>query len=277
MLGNKKFQGLVKPFWAHIKLLSETLGYSERSTGNLKTYHKQDIINCLQKLGLATKHLDAPLQNRQYSLETIIAYLNWRAKVLNEQIKPDLMNREEAKKEFEKLVSKFKPKCKLPMNKQKGEKKHYAYLTCIVNILTERELGGCFFVQDPQKLVAIILNHKPIRTFSRRFDGVFPTIVNPKAVWEVKEYYGTTTFGSRVADGIYESQLDGEEILELKQSENIHVKHYLVIDDYFNWWVKGKSFLCRLIDMLHMNYVDEIIFGREVLTRWPEIVKSWKG
>jgi len=27
--------------------------------------------------------------------------------------------------------------------------------------------------------------------------------------------------------------------------------------------------------MLHMGYVDEVLFGREVLTRNPEIAQEW--
>jgi len=27
--------------------------------------------------------------------------------------------------------------------------------------------------------------------------------------------------------------------------------------------------------MLHMGYLDEALFGREVLTEWPRIVRSW--
>ncbi len=38
----------------------------------------------------------------------------------------------------------------------------------------------------------------------------------------------------------------------------------------------GRSYLCSLIDMLHMGYVDEVIVGREVLTRIPEIAQKWK-
>ena len=53
-----------------------------------------------------------------------------------------------------------------------------------------------------------------------------------------------------------------------------HVK-LLFVDDYHTWWQQGKSYLCRIIDMLHMGLVDEVLFGREVLTRWPEIVRSW--
>ena len=31
-----------------------------------------------------------------------------------------------------------------------------------------------------------------------------------------------------------------------------------------------------MIDMLHMGYVDEVIFGREVLTRLPELAQEWR-
>jgi hypothetical protein len=37
----------------------------------------------------------------------------------------------------------------------------------------------------------------------------------------------------------------------------------------------GKSYLCRMIDMLHMGYVDEILFGYEVVEQLPRIVKEW--
>ena len=95
-------------------------------------------------------------------------------------------------------------------------------------------------------------------------------------MWEIKEYYGTTTFGSRVADGVYETMLDGEELKELEEKENIKIKHYLIVDDKFTWWDKGKSYLCRIIDILNSGLVDEVIFGREILDRWPKIMKSIK-
>ena len=82
---------------------------------------------------------------------------------------------------------------------------------------------------------------KPLRTFSRRMDGAYPSIVNPLAVWEIKEYYGSTTFGSRIADGVYETMLDGEEFAELREHEGIDVKHYLIVDDYHTWCDQGKA------------------------------------
>ena len=52
-------------------------------------------------------------------------------------------------------------------------------------------------------------------------------------------------------------------------NQGIDVKHYLMVDDYFTWWDCGRSYLCRVIDMLHMGYVDEVLFGREVADACP--------
>jgi hypothetical protein len=95
-------------------------------------------------------------------------------------------------------------------------------------------------------------------------DGAYPNVNHPHAAWEIKEYYGTKTFGSRVADGVYESALDGYELNELR-AVGIEVEHYLFLDDRFTWWDRGRSYLTRIIDMLHIGLLDAAFFGREVL------------
>lgn len=65
------------------------------------------------------------------------------------------------------------------------------------------------------------------------------------------------------------------EVEELAASENIEVLHYLIIDARYTWWDCGKSYLCRIIDMLHMGYVDEVLVGREILARLPILVNEW--
>jgi hypothetical protein len=109
---------------------------------------------------------------------------------------------------------------------------------------------------------------------SRRFDGAFPSTVNPILIWEIKEYYYTTTFGSRIADGVYETQLDGYEIKTIREETQKNIRHIYFIDDYNTWWNMGKSYLCRIIDMLHMGLVDEVIMGKEVFERWPQILRT---
>ena len=101
----------------------------------------------------------------------------------------------------------------------------------------------------------------------------YPRTYNKKSIDAgPEEYYGTTTFGSRVADGIYETILDGYEI---NQSPS-KIKHFLFVDDKFTWWKLGKSYLCRMIDILNMGLVDEIFFGKEVTNEWPKTLESIK-
>jgi len=65
------------------------------------------------------------------------------------------------------------------------------------------------------------------------------------------------------------------EIEELRKNEGIDVKHYLMADAHYTWWKSGKPYLCRMFDMLHMGYADEILFGREVVEEMPRIVSEW--
>lgn len=48
-----------------------------------------------------------------------------------------------------------------------------------------------------------------------------------------------------------------------------------MVDDYNTWWNMGKSYLCRIVDMLHMGLLSEALFGREVIDRIPVIVAEW--
>jgi hypothetical protein len=186
------------------------------------------------------------------------------------------MNKDEVAIEFERIRKKLGSKASHPMNKQKGEKRKIAYLTSIVNMIIESEIGSHKCDYDPRSLTTITDRSFPLRTLARRVDGAIPTITNPIAIWEIKEYYYTTTFGSRVADGVYETLLDGMELEELRINESHNVEHILFIDAKFTWWDCGRSYLCRMIDMINMGYVDQVIFGKEVFDELPKIAKAWK-
>lgn len=206
-------------------------------------------------------------------LEDVVTYLNWRADKLNE-ISALFMDRNEAAAEFERLKAEINPARKLAMNKQKGDKRHPAYLANMVGMIAEKALGPEGFVDDARRLAIVTSNNMIEEIFSRRFDGAFPDTRDPKAVWEIKEYYGTTTFGSRVADGVYETLLDGFELNGVLTRMGRNIQHYLFIDDRYTWWDCGKSYLCRMVDMLHTGHVNEIFFGRQVLTDWEKTLRS---
>lgn len=260
-----------------MRTISQEVGYTERSKGTIKVPTVQDIRKKYLALCLSTDHLFSQANEFTEMGRQICAYFSYRAAVLNDSVQHQLMSKDAAEIEFQKLKEKLNPTCPLPLNKQKGEKKNYAFLTGIVNMLIEAALCGQTCDYDPRGLTTITHDDKPLRTMARRVDGAFPSVRNPIAIWKIKEYYYTTTFGSRVADGVYETLLDGMELEELLQATNRKVQHVLFIDDHFTWWQCGRSYLCRLVDMLHMGYVSEVVFGREAITRLPELVGEWQS
>jgi hypothetical protein len=264
-----------KALWATVRTLSQQVGYTDKRTGQIKVLTIPELKAALDELDLAWDHIVSDQDELTAFGATLLGYFEHRAATLNTFVKSNLMDVSQAKGLFESLCASLSPSCPLPMNKQKGTKKAPAYFTGIINMLIQANSHGMSCDYDPRQLTTVTRDGKPIRTLARRVDGAFPSAVNPIAVWEIKEYYYTKTFGSRVADGVYETLLDGMELEELQQSEGIEVKHYLMIDDYFTWWECGRSYLCRILDMLHMGYVDEVLFGREVLDRVPDLVREW--
>jgi len=235
MKPNNTFLKLPKTFWASVRLISQEVGYTERGTGRIKVPSSEQIRTKLQRCGVDFDRL----QNQRFGskkFETLLDdYFNYRADILYSFVEPHLMDGKRARQTFEVFFKKLRPSRQVPMNKQTGEKKFPAYLTGLVNMLIEANSQGLPCDYDPQKLTTITRDGLPVRTLARRVDGAFPSSINPVAIWEIKEYYYTTTFGSRVADGIYESLLDGLELEELKEHENIDVKHYLMVDAHDTW------------------------------------------
>lgn len=275
MTADTRFLGLPKSFWAFVRLIGQECGYTKRGSNELLVPSRDAVEKQIAKIGITPACLDAPLPGGIKTWDRLVEYFTYRADLLRNVVEPNLMDATQAKKEFTALKKKLKPKCPLPMNKQKGKMRTPAYLTCLVNMLIEAAANGQECDYDPRALTTVMRDGVPLRTFARRMDGAFPSVLNPLAVWEIKEYYYTTTFGSRVADGVYETLLDGMEVEELAVSESVEVLHYLIIDAHYTWWDCGKSYLCRIIDMLHMGYVDEVLVGREILTRLPLLVKGW--
>lgn len=277
MKADPRFLIQSKEFWANIRTISQEVGYAERGANSIKIPSLKAIRHEFSRLGLSTAHI-ANMDNTLTDFgQCLFDYFIFRATVLNDIVQGHFMKKKSAEVEFNRLKAQLKPQCPLPMNKQKAEKKNYAFLTGMVNMLVEANIGDAPCDYDPRGLTMMTHNAMPLRTLSRRVDGAFPSVVNPIAIWEIKEYYNTTTFGSRVADGVYETLLDGMELEELETAAHRKVQHVLFIDDYFTWWECGRSYLCRMIDMLHMGYVDEVVFGREVLTRLPELAREWKA
>lgn len=209
-------------FWATVKFVSEQLGYSH--DGIISKYSQREIDKLWD---------DNRLSSYANRLSHLKQYLDMRADLLNGFVKSNLMSGDEAKIEFEKLYPMYKSEnfhCDLPMNKQKGDMRNIAYFTAIINILSEKTIRDCTgdyrhlgFDDDPRGLVYFYDNNEIIGASSRRFDGAYPSIKNPSIVWEIKEYYYNKSFGSRIADGVYETQLDGYEFRDIRNNYGYNI------------------------------------------------------
>lgn len=233
-------------FWATVRYISEFLGYSKggKEEGRISCYTIAEIEHALGKNQL----LIDPSQ-----CADVKKYLDLRADTLNNTVKSSLMDASAAKVEFERLHpchSEQGFSCKLPRVKQKGEMNQISYFTAIINILAERTIkeavsvhAGPGFNDDPGGLVYVVnADNRLVGSTSRRYDGAYPGILMPKIVWEIKEYYYATTFGSRVADGVYETQLDGYEFRSIEKETGIHIEHVFFVDAFRTWWRDGKSY-----------------------------------
>ena len=275
MTPDPRFRLQPKYFWANVRSVSQELGYTDRKTRNIRVPTFSEIAGALGSLELDTRHIISSTGNITEFGQLLHDYFLYRAKVLNEFVCLQLMDAAQAKSLYESVRAKYNPRYVPTMNKQKGEKKAASYLTAMTNLLIAANTKRFTCDFDPRSLTSITKDKIPLRTLARRVDGAFPSVINPVAVWEIKEYYYTTTFGSRVADGVYETLLDGMELEELQEHEGIKVQHILIVDAKYTWWDCGRSYLCRIIDMLHMGYIDEVLFGREIVNRLPIIAKEW--
>lgn len=275
MKPDPRFRTQPRSFWAYVRSIGEWVGYTDRAAGKVKVPTAGEMTECLKALSLAPEEVVGADGRFTELGERLHGYFLLRSEVLNEQVEPALMTAAEAAALFGRLRKELKSTLPVAMNKQKGAKKKPEYLTGIVSMLIEAHRGEFTCDFDPRILTAFTKGARPVRTLSRRVDGAFPSAINPVAIWEIKEYYHTTTFGSRVADGVYETQLDGMELEEMRLNEGVQVKHYLFLDAHYTWWKCGRSYLCRIYDMVNMGLVDEVIVGRQIVERLPRLVAEW--
>ena len=278
MIKDNRFINLPKDFWANTSLINQRLGYANKKLiGKFPGGFFIPTIDEIEKLykseGLSLEHLISNLKFTEYG-EKVIEYFEYRASILTDYVETMLMDVNRAKETYSAQLSLQKYTCPLPRNNQGKAKGAPRYLNCLINMIAERTIGNEFIDYDPKEMTAFTIDGIPKRSMTRRVDGAVPDVINPVAIWETKEYYYTTTFGSKISDGIYATQLDGHELKEVHDSFGLDVKHIMFVDGHYTWWHSGRSYLCRMIDILHMDLVDELMFGYEGITEWPTTIAS---
>ena len=75
----------------------------------------------------------------------------------------------------------------------------------------------------PQTRCVWCLNNK-LHVSVRNLDGVVPGLFNPKVIWEIKEYWGKTSGGSKMSDAVYECHLVGLEVRGFEESAKCKIQ-----------------------------------------------------
>lgn len=281
-------------FWAYVRVLSEKRGYAKRGTDSIAVFSLAECKATLRELDRDPTVLD----DESGLGARLVDYFDYRAHELNDVARNNLLEAREAEELFNGIVDRCCTSAtelrdrmgvlvavkygvrggmsvRVPMNKQTGSKRAPSFLTGMVNILFSYELQGEAFEDDPRRLPVVDRDGELFAAMSRRLDGAYPASINPRAIWEIKEYYYTTTFGSKISDAVYISQLDGHERREIVEATGMPIDLYLFVDAYGTWWTKGKAYLCRLVDAVNKGVVDEIVVGRECVEAIPRLVSSW--
>ena len=132
--------------------------------------------------------------------------------------------------------------------------------------------AGVKIVPNPQRR-CVWSTAKHLHVSARNLDGAVPGLVNPKIVWEIKEYWGQTKGGSKMSDAVYECQLVGREVREYEAESSTRVHHLVMLDGKEQWEVR-KSDLLRFIDLEYQGLIDRLFIGREVENEFEQVLPN---
>jgi len=137
------------------------------------------------------------------------------------------------------------------------------------NTCVDRGLG---FNSNPQGR-CVWRHNQQLHVSVRNLDGAIPSLVNPSVVWEIKEYWGKTSGGSKMSDALYECHLVGLELREYEERTQ-HKVHHVVFLDGKEQWETRTSDLKRFLDITNQGLIDYLVIGIEVQSEWSKILQA---
>jgi len=203
-------------------------------------------------------------------VDLLIQYLDFRQKELKRVF--DLLRNEKQALKFCKQLGVTVSKTKTRnQDHHQSSKALIAAVTAITRSVCERKVVT--FNSNPQTR-CVWCSKKGLHVTARNLDGAIPALANPTVIWEIKEYWGLTSGGSKMSDAVYETNLVGSELREFEEHTGTKVVHIVFLDGQQQWSVR-KSDLLRFVDLMHQGLIDYLLVGREVETEWESILVSF--
>lgn len=256
------------PFWHALRMLADQLAGKRKYADMISP---SEIMTLLRKAKTpAADALALYLDERGDALEDLSAYWTKRREVSDAAFAL-LRTESEAKEDYAAISDQVLQSYGVQLA---GYHKSPKVLVNTVDavIYSECEEADVSVNTDPQSR-ATLVSDQHIWVSPRRLDGALPDLLNPVALWEIKEYWGKTNGGSKMSDAIYELNLVGLELRMFEEEFGIHVNHYAILDGREQWQSRKSDFR-RAVDLLYMGLLDELVVGRAVLTEWPRIVRE---
>lgn len=197
------------------------------------------------------------------SAKLIVDYCVERNKFLDFALK--LLRTEDEAKRFCKSQ---KIEWSVTATKSKDHYQSSKSLIATVSTLAQRvcdELEETLESNPQRRCIWCIDNH--LHVTARNLDGAVPSLQDPYIIWEIKEYWGKTSGGSKMSDAVYECHLVGREVREYEEKTKHQISHVVFIDGKDQWHSR-KSDLARFIDLHNQGLIDHLFIGRTVEEEW---------
>ncbi|MGY2087266.1 DUF7687 domain-containing protein [Nocardia gipuzkoensis] len=256
------------PFWHVVRMLVDQRAAQRRYADKISP---TEIIALLKSVNTpAADALVRYVSRRSDVLDRLSAYWTKRGEA-SEHLLTLMRTEEQALADYSALSNQIAQSYGVQIA---GYHKSPKVLVNTVDTLVRREctLADVAVDTNPQSRAAL-LSDDHIWVSPRRLDGALPNLLNPVALWEIKEYWGKTKGGSKMSDAVYEINLVGLELRMFEQEFDIHVNHYVILDGRDQWMAR-KSDLRRAFDLLYMGLIDELVVGSEVLDEWPRVIRE---
>src|SRR4051812_6498584 len=96
-----------KSFWANVRTISQGCGYTNRATKEIHVPSIHEIGLLYRSLNLNAEKLYGPGGKPTPFGQTLLEYFHYRADVLNNRVRHDLMNLDQARQLFTELAQRF--------------------------------------------------------------------------------------------------------------------------------------------------------------------------
>ena len=245
-------------FWELLRYYCSLRGKEQRDFLNDLATGKKNESKWWNQLGLSDS-----------AAKLIVGYCKARERLLKVAL-DDLRTEEAAKKFCKKSLIEWK------VTKTKSKDHHQSSKTLIATTtaIAEKicnELSEKIDTNPQRRCIWYIDNH--LHVTARNLDGAIPSLQDPYIVWEIKEYWGKTSGGSKMSDAVYECHLVGRELREFEEKSGHKIAHVVFLDGKDQWNAR-KSDLARFIDLHNQGLIDYLFIGNTIETDWEPTLRS---